>query len=54
MNKQSLLVLLPVLAFGACAQPEPATETPVTVDMAVETVEAAVNQTVVLAITGAS
>jgi uncharacterized lipoprotein YajG len=54
MNKQSLLVLLPVLAFGACAQPETVTEKPVTVDMTVETAEVAVNQTVVLAITGAS
>lgn len=54
MNKQSMLVLLPVLAFGACAQPTTATDTTPAAEMAVATAEVAVNQTVVLAITGAS
>ena len=49
-----MLVLLPLLAFGACAQPMTATDTTSTADMAVATAEVAVNQTVVLAITGAS
>ncbi len=54
MNKQSLLVLLPVLALGACAQPETTADSASAADVAVAKAEAAVSQTVVLSISGAS
>jgi|FLOH01.1.fsa_nt_gi hypothetical protein len=54
MNKHSLLVLLPVLALGACAQPQSAAEPSRAADMAAPQAEAPVSHTVVLAIKGAT
>jgi len=54
MNKRNLFVLLPMMAIGACAQPESAQDTPQVGRETTTITEAAVTQTVVLDITGAS
>jgi hypothetical protein len=52
MNKQTLLFLLPIVALGACTQPQAPQDKDQGSDWTVPAVEEAVNQTVVLAITG--
>jgi len=54
MNKQNLFVLLPVLAIGACAQPETNRDMNTQAAEATTSSQMAVSTTVMLHITGAT
>ncbi|MCP4092823.1 MAG: hypothetical protein GY747_05170 [Planctomycetes bacterium] len=54
MNKRNLFVLLPVLAVGACAQPETNQDMKPQITDSTTSSEVAVSKTVMLNVTGAT